>query len=134
MLTACDLNRQYLNQEADRNDAEALVDNFYQLLSEKNYSAAFNNVNPSLWRSTDSLKLSEFFMNLTVLSGGLKERKLDHWETTRVVGYNQSTYYKMYYINKYDNLELKVSMILQKDILDDRIKIIGFQASPEKFL
>lgn len=134
LFTSCQFSRQYNNREADKNEAEAIIDNFYQFLGEKNYNAAFSYVNPNLWRSNDSTKMSEFLINLSTFSGGLKERKLDHWETKRVVGYEQYAYYKMYYINKYDNLELKVSMMLQMDTNDGKIKIIGLQYSPEKFL
>lgn len=134
MLTACQLSRQYMNQEADKNEADSIINIFYQNLAEKNYSAAYSYVHPSVWKSNDSIKLCDFFANLTSLSGGLKERKLDHWETARVEGYYKNTTFKMYYVNRYDNLELKVSMILQTDMMDGRIKIIGFQASPEKFL
>ena len=134
LFTSCQFKRQYINREADKNEAEAIVNYFYQFLKEKNYEAAFSLVHPNLWRTNDSAKISEYLINLTNLSGGLKERKLDHWETRRVVGYEQFAYYKMFYINKYDNLELKVSLILQLDMMDGRIKIIGLQASPDKFL
>jgi hypothetical protein len=134
VLPACELNRKYSNRESDKIEAEAIINDFYRFLGEKNYKEAFTYIHPSLWEANDSVKISDFFINITTFSGGLKERKLDHWETTRVIGYYQSAYYKMYYINKYDNLELKVSLILRTDIQDGRIKIIGFQASPDKFL
>jgi hypothetical protein len=132
-FTACEFKKQHINRDKDKEEAEYIIDSFYEYLKSGNYAAAFSYVHPSIWRVNDSVKLSEFFLSLNNLSGGLKSRKLDHWETKRVVGYEQSVNYKMYYVNKYDNLELKTSIILQQDLLDGRIKIVGFQANPDKF-
>jgi len=134
LMAACEFNRQYINREADKNEAEAIINYFYQSLGEKNYSEAFSCVHPFLWRANDSIQTSAYIISLNTMSGGLKEKKLDHWETRRVVGYQQFAYYKMYYINTYNNLVLKVSLSLQMDLMDGRIKIIGILTNTEKFL
>jgi len=132
MPTACSYNRDYFNREMDKNEAEMAVDHFYNFLGQKQYDSAFTCFHPDLWKSKENEKFRNYLKNSNEQLGLILERKLDHWTTRVTIGYQPDTYYALFYIVRYQKKEFKVSIILKQ--LDDKIKIISYQADPDKFL
>ena len=122
-----------INITSDKNDGEKIVNEFYQFLAQKQLDSAMKYFHPNLLRVNDPAKLKEFLANTSAQLAVLKERKLDHWSTKSSIGLQATSEYEFYYLNKYENFELKVSFKLMKDV-NHEIKIVGLQMNPDKFL
>lgn len=129
-LCSCQFSKERLNNEKDKTDAIKVVDSFYQFAGAKQISKAIQLFNTG--NGADTSKLKEFITGLSNQAPTLKERKLDHWNTRVVLGLEANSIYNLYYINKYESSELKVSIVLFKDITG-QIKIGRYQANPDKF-
>ncbi len=132
LTTSCEYNKYYNNRESDKTEADLFIQDFYANIEEKQYPEAFSHIHPMMWRRVDSIKFSQYFVNLTNVLSGLKERRIDHWKTEVEVGYEPISSYSLYYLDKYENFELKVTVHLQKDGYRG-MKIIGYNANTEKF-
>jgi hypothetical protein len=132
-FTSCKFNKQRINDEVDKNEAERVIDDFYNLLGQKKIDSARMLFHPSLLAANDSVKFREFLTNVSNQVPFIKERKLDHWQTVIITGLDAGNSYSFYYVNKYEGgLELKISVRLQKDGLNN-LKILSYNASPDKF-
>ena len=131
-LVSCDFNKKYHNRESDFNDASDVVQSFYKFLQQGKNDMAFSLIHPSVWKQNDSVKLSQYFINMGKLQNESVKRTIDHWTTDLVVGYQPSSSYKLYYIDQYKNFSLKVSISLIKD-RSLGIKIIGYNAGEKEF-
>ena len=134
ILTGCKFNKVQVNQEGDKKDAVATINRFFDFEKEQKIDSAIMFFHPNIRASNDPSKMKDFLKNISLQSQSLTSRTLDHWNTNITIGLNASSLYSLYYVDHYNGGSvLKLSIKLSKDG-EGKIKIVGFQIDPEKFM
>lgn len=132
LLFSCQFNSSYVNRVEDKDAAEKITNQYFDLLKAKKYDESFALFSDKFWTVTSKEKTKEIFTVTNKKLGALVDIKLDHWETRRVEGTNPSAEYILYYVNKYEKYDAKETLSLTRES-DGKIKIIAFNINSEGF-
>lgn len=132
-MASCHFNSQYINREADKNDAEQVTNKFYELLQTKDYEGTIQLFSENFFEVADTGKLFKLLSMTNKKLGTLKTTEIEAWETQCIEGSNPSAKYTLVYKNMYDSFPAIETIILTKE-KDGQIKIASYHINSDVFL
>jgi len=130
VLSGCNFNRTYLNDENDKNQAMQVIGKFYYYKGTKDYDQVFSLFGKQFYQVASKSKLKDIFALTSSRLGDLKDTNIGEWETKRVEGTDPSAVYELRYNNTYAKYEASEIFKLMKED-DGKIMIIYYGIQSE---
>jgi len=130
-VSSCRFNTSYNNREADKQDGEELIVEFYELLKNKEYNRTYTFFDKRFFEATDTQKLNEIYDISFEKLGDVESYDIEKWETQAVVGTDPKTNYVFQLNVKRSDFGSKETLTLIKE--ENEIKIIGYHVDSEGF-
>lgn len=132
-ITSCQFNTQFLNLAEDKQAAEAVTNQLYELIKAKDYEATTKLFSDKFFEVTDKEKLFKIFTITNTKLGEMLGSEIEAWETKSTKGTNASTNYVFLYKITYEHFQSKETIRLIKEN-DGVIRIISYNVDSEGFL
>lgn len=130
-ITGCHFNSTYNNREADKEEGEKVVTQFYELLKSKNYQETYKLFNKKFFDVTDTQKLNYMYDISFEKLGNIERFHIERWETQAIIGTDPQTDYLFLCEVKRTNFVSKETITLTKE--NDVIKIVGYLVNSDGF-
>lgn len=128
-LVSCNLNSIYTNREEDKNEAEKVTNQFYDLIKQSDYTKTYELFSSQFFSVTDTEKLNTLYKAANEKLGPIESMTLDRWETNIVTGTKERGNYALQYIVKHKNSDSKETITLTKE--NGQIKITGYNITTD---
>ncbi|MBD3581932.1 hypothetical protein [Flavobacterium selenitireducens] len=130
-LVSCQFNSTNSNREQDKVEAEAVSENFFKVLSTKDYAKTLPFFSENFFAVATKDELLKFYARNDSILGDMQERKLREWNTTVVSGTNPRSEYVLVYDIKRTNYMSEEIVTLEKE--QETIKILGYRVNSEAY-
>jgi len=130
-FTGCHFNSRNINSDEDKNDAEKITKEFYDLLKKADYVKTYKLFGKNFFVATDTSKLNDLFITTNEKLGPIESMELGEWETIVVTGTDAKSDYALQYIVKHEKFEAKETFRLTKE--NGQIKIVGYNVNSDGF-
>lgn len=131
ILTGCKYNKEYIDDEELKKEAELHIDAFYALIADKKFSEADSLFGSEFFKVSTKYELHDFLHKIKDKHGDYEDRELIKWSNVKKEGSVNITSYLMIYNVKYSDHESEEKFILQKK--DNILKIIGYDVRSNYF-
>ncbi|OYQ50370.1 hypothetical protein CHU92_00125 [Flavobacterium cyanobacteriorum] len=131
LLSGCNLNATFTNEEHEKNEAEKVVNNFYALLYLKDYKITDKLFSNHFFEKVNKDQFQRILENNQEKLGDILSNNLIDWKTFRVEGTNAKSEYVLIYevvYTKFKTIE-KIEMVKEENV----IKIIGYHVNSDGF-
>jgi len=128
-FTSCHYIENCKNRVEDKNEAEKITNQFYELVKQDNFSKTYNLFSNKFFSVTDTVKLNNIFRTTNEKLGAIDSIKLYNWETAIIKGTVEKSNYFLQYKVKRKKFNSKETFILTKE--KGIVKIIGFNVSSD---
>lgn len=130
-LCSCHYNSTYNNREEDKIEGEKVIENFYHLLKNEDYSLTYKLYSPRFFEVTDTQKLQNFYKITLDSFGSIDNFQIANWQTQKVVGTDTKTDYLFICKVNRSNASCKESIALTKE--NGEIKITGYHVKKYEY-
>jgi hypothetical protein len=131
-LTACNVNRTYMNREEDKNEAQKVTDAFYTMVRDSNYNGTLKLYSDTFFTVSPKEKLFQVYLMSEKKLGRLQRAQLTKAESKVVEGSNPVALYALQYTNRYDSAQALETFQLRKE-RDGKIRILAYNINSDAF-
>lgn len=133
IFTSCNSNSTNINDVADKEDAEKVIEEFYSYIDQNTFTKAEKLFSDEFYAVTSKVTLRDIFQKTNKNLGNYEKKVLVEWKTRRMTGTNSKTEYFFIYEVKYQKFKAKETVVLSKE-KDGVIRIISYNVNSEGFL
>ncbi len=130
ILTSCNFNTTYSNQESDKKEAEKITNKLYwEIQYGTNEDEIFKLFSDQFFAVTNKNELREIISKSNSKFGAIKEPTLAEWETLVVKGTNARSEYVFIYDVARENTKTKEKISMIKE--NGNIKVVGYHVNQD---
>ncbi len=123
----------YENEESEREKAEIVTNQFYELLKDNKIDESMNLFSSSFFENSSKESFKKFLIEKDKKFGTLEKITIKDWKTKRTVGINNhNNEYLIIYIVNYKNNIVEETITLIEE--EDKVKIFGYNIKELKTL
>lgn len=130
---SCKFNTEYINRVEDKEEAEEIVNQFYEYLKKQDFESIINLHSESFFDNSSKKQIEKLYANVQTRLGKLKKTELDNWQTKVVIGTNAISTYFFIYKNSYEMFDAMEKIRLIKEE-DGQTRVISYDINSEGLL